>query len=73
MIGGGSLVKPWHAADFLLTIACRFMANVVVVAGISGFAVVGCGLCHWSKKNLNPYLLNQSTKMTFKIVDFFLK
>lgn len=71
MIGGGSLVKPWHAADFLLTIACRFMANVVVVAGISGFAVVGCG-CAIGQKEPQSLFVKSEYKDDFKIVDFFL-
>lgn len=43
MIGGGSLVKPYnHASDFLLNIASRFIANVIVHAGYAKYAFVGC-------------------------------
>ena len=42
MIGGGSLVKPAHASDLILNIMSRYIANVVVGAGLSEFAVVGC-------------------------------
>lgn len=42
MIGGGSLVKPWHASDLLLNITSRFIANVVCLANLSNYAVVGC-------------------------------
>lgn len=42
MIGGGSLVKPAHASDLILNIASRFIANVIVNAGLSSYAIVGC-------------------------------
>lgn len=42
MIGGGSLVKPAHASDLILNVMSRFIANVVVAAGYSSYAVVGC-------------------------------
>lgn len=42
MIGGGSLVKCWHASDLLLNLASRFIANVIVDAGLSKYAIVGC-------------------------------
>lgn len=42
MIGGGSLVKPWHASDFLLNVMSRYISEVVVKAGLSSYAVVGC-------------------------------
>lgn len=42
MIGGGSLVKPWHASDLILNIASRYIANIVVASGITKYAVVGC-------------------------------
>ena len=41
LIGGGSLVKPWHASDLLLNISARFIANVIVKAALSDYAVVG--------------------------------
>lgn len=42
MIGGGSLVKPWHASDLILNIASRYVANHIVRSGLSSYAVVGC-------------------------------
>lgn len=42
MIGGGSLVKPAHASDLMLNVMARFIANVVVRAGLTKHAVVGC-------------------------------
>lgn len=42
MIGGGSLVKPWHASDFILNVASRYIANCIVKSGLSKYAVVGC-------------------------------
>lgn len=42
MIGGGSLVKPAHASDLILNLTSRFIASVVVKAGLSKYAVVGC-------------------------------
>lgn len=42
MIGGGSLVKPAHASDLVLNLAARFISSVIVDAGISSYAVVGC-------------------------------
>lgn len=46
MIGGGSLVKPFHASDFILNVACRYVANVCVASGLTKYAVVGvsCGI-----------------------------
>lgn len=42
MIGGGALSKPAHASDLILNITARYIANVVVSAGLSDWAVVGC-------------------------------
>jgi S-adenosylmethionine synthetase len=42
MIGGGSLVKPAHASDLILNLALCYIANVVVTANLSSYAVVGC-------------------------------
>lgn len=42
MIGGGSLVKPWHASDLILNVASRYVANHIVRSGLSSYAVVGC-------------------------------
>lgn len=42
MIGGGSLVKPWHASDLLLNIYSRFIALTVVNYWGVKYAVVGC-------------------------------
>lgn len=42
MVGGGSMVKPWHASDFILNIMSRYISEVVVKAGLSSYAVVGC-------------------------------
>lgn len=42
MIGGGSLVKPAHASDLMLNIMSRYIAEVVVAANLSSYAVVGC-------------------------------
>lgn len=41
MIGGGSLVKPWHASDLLLNLAARQISNWIVASGLSTYAVVG--------------------------------
>lgn len=42
MIGGGSLVKPAHASDLLLNVASRFVANILVYADVTSYAIVGC-------------------------------
>lgn len=42
MIGGGSLVKPAHASDLILNVMSRYISNVVVAAGLTDYAVVGC-------------------------------
>lgn len=42
MIGGGSLVKPWHASDLLLNVYSRFIALTVVNYWGVKYAVVGC-------------------------------
>lgn len=42
MIGGGSLVKPFHASDLMLNLMSRYIAEVVVRAGLTSYAVVGC-------------------------------
>lgn len=41
MIGGGSLVKCFHASDLMLNLAARVVANSVVRSGLSRYAVVG--------------------------------
>ena len=42
MIGGGSLTKPAKAADLVLNLTSRFIASVIVQAGLSDYATVGC-------------------------------
>lgn len=42
MLGGGALAnKPYHASDLLLPLACRYLANLLVEAGLTSYAVVG--------------------------------
>lgn len=40
-IGGGSLVKCLHASDLILNIASRVVANVLVQAKLTSYAIVG--------------------------------
>lgn len=42
MQGGGSMIKCAHASDLILSLASRFIANVVCEAGLSTYAIVGC-------------------------------
>lgn len=70
MIGGGSLVKPWHASDFALNVLCRFMANVVVEAGLSDYAVVGCGCAIGQTKPQSLFVYSDS-KYNEHISNFF--
>ena len=42
MIGGGSLVKPFHASDLILNLAARYIAKTLVDAGVTKYAIVGC-------------------------------
>lgn len=41
MIGGGSQIKPAHASDLILPLAARYIANIMVDAGFTTYAVVG--------------------------------
>lgn len=42
MQGGGSMIKCSHASDLILPLAARFIANVIVEADLSTYAIVGC-------------------------------
>lgn len=46
LIGGGALVKPFHASDFLLNVASRLVSNTIVSLGLSSYAVtlVSCSI-----------------------------
>lgn len=46
MIGGGSMIKPAHASDLLLPLVSRLIANLLVDAELTSYAVVGiaCGI-----------------------------
>lgn len=46
LLGGGGLVKPFHASDLMLNVASRLVSNVIVNAGLSSYAVtlVSCSI-----------------------------
>jgi len=57
MIGGGSLVKPFHASDLILNVTARFIANVLVRAGLTKYAVVGVA-CSIGKKEIQSMFIH---------------
>lgn len=46
LLGGGSLVKPFHASDLMLNVGSRLVSNVIVKAGLSSYAVtlISCSI-----------------------------
>lgn len=76
MIGGGSLVKPWHASDLILNLAARFISSIIVSAGYSKYAVVGCS-CGIGQKDLQSFfvqgdpIFESNYKLKNTIIRFF--
>jgi S-adenosylmethionine synthetase len=75
MCGGGSLVKCAHASDLILPLACRFIANVVVEAGLSSYALVAAS-CAIGQSNLQSIAIKGDKNfdgLSEKVSEFFLK
>lgn len=76
MIGGGSLVKPWHASDLILNLAARYISSIIVSAGYSKYAVVGCS-CGIGQKSLQSFFVQgdptfeSNEKLKNVVVQFF--
>lgn len=73
MIGGGSLVKCYHASDFILNVATRFVSNVIVRAGIADFAVVGvsCAIGRNELQSMFIYSNIQNQQLIEAVKRFF--
>lgn len=73
MIGGGSLVKCYHASDFILNVATRFVANVIVRAGLANYAVVGvsCAIGKNELQSMFIYSNNENARVIELIRTFF--
>lgn len=76
MIGGGSLVKPWHASDLILNLAARFISSIVVMSGYSKYATVGCS-CGIGQTSLQSFFIygdpefEKNTDLKTRITQFF--
>ena len=72
MIGGGSLVKCYHASDFILNVAARFVANVITRSGLADYCVVGLS-CAIGRNELQSMFIyaNADPRMIQDIKRFF--
>jgi len=75
MIGGGTMVKPAHASDLMLNLMSRYIAEVIVAANLSSYAVVGCS-CAIGQQGLQSLFIKGDERFEARkdkglIYDFF--